>query len=118
MIKVIPEWLQEAIDFLNQKYPDDKDVRLTVLYGYSKVDAGEYDGFALYNTVSKSIFLADFSEIKESFDLNLQEAIETTLLNLFHEYRHHQQNIYGLELDEDDAEKFAEKTTFEFMTQR
>jgi hypothetical protein len=119
MIKVIPEWLQEAIDFLNQKFPEDRDVRMTVLYGYDSV-SGEKDrcGFAAYNTDTESIHLADFTEIKKTYDLYFDEAIETTLMNLFHEYRHHQQNIYNLDMDEEDAEKFAEQMKNKFMIWR
>lgn len=119
MIKVIPEWLQEAIDFINQEFPEDRDVRMTVLYGYDSVGVRGEDecGFAVYNTDSESIYLADFTEIRKTYDLYFNEAIEATLMNLFHEYRHHQQNIYHLDMDEEDAERFAEQMKFKFMTE-
>ena len=119
MIRTLPGWLQNAIDFIGREFSDDKDVTLTVLYGYSCVNSGEPDddrrGFALYNTESESIYLADFNEIKNAFGLSVRDTIETTLMNLFHEYRHHQQNIYGLEIDEDDAERFAEEMKNKFL---
>lgn len=122
MVRTFPEWLQDAIDFVNREFPDDKDVTLTVLYGYSCVNTGEPGddrcGFALYNTESESIYLADFSKIKNAFDLSARDAIETTIMNLFHEYRHHQQNIYGLEINEDDAERFAEEMKNRFREER
>ena len=109
MVRLIPDWLQEAINFLNREFPEDRDVRMTVLYGYDSVSV-EKDkwGVAAYNTDTESIFLADFTEIKKTYDLYLSEAVETTLMNLFHEYRHHQQNIYNLNIDEEDADSSEE----------
>lgn len=120
MIRVIPDWLQEAIDFINQEFPNERDVRITILYGYDSVGVrGENEyGFAIYNTDTESIYLADFNKIKNKFDLSIQDSIESTLMNLFHEYRHHQQNIYHLDMDEEDAERFAEQMNLKFINQR
>lgn len=118
MIRVIPEWLQEAIDFINKEFPEDKDVRLTVLYGYDSVGEEDKYGFAAYNTDTESIYLADFTEIRKTYDLYLDETIDNTVMNLLHEYRHHQQNIYGLDMDEEDAERFAEQMSEKFMVWR
>lgn len=120
MIRIIPEWLQEAIDFINQEFPEDKDVTVTVLYGYDCIGVSNGDelGFAVYHTDTHCIYLADPSEIRNTYDLNLQEAIEATFINLFHEYRHHQQNIYNLDMSEEDADNFAEQMKFKFMYER
>lgn len=117
MIRIIPEWLQEAIDFLNQEFPEDKDVTITILYGYEGVSYGENkQGWASYDADKKSIYMNDFTKLKEKYNLYLNEAIDFTLMCLFHEYRHHQQNIYRLDMSEEDAERFAEQMKIKFMT--
>ena len=115
MIRVIPEWLQEAIDFINQEFPNDEDVRITIMYGWERFpwDDG-IESWAFYDADIKAIFLADFSEIKEKNNLYTAEAIDLSIEYLFHEYRHHQQNIYHLDMSEDDAENFATETTSKF----
>lgn len=115
MIRVIPEWLQEAIDFINQEFPNDEDVRITIMYGWERFpwDDGT-EAWAFYDTVTKAIFLADFSEIKEKNNLYTSEAIDYSIASLFHEYRHHQQNIYNLDMSEEDAENFAMQTSDKF----
>ena len=118
MINVIPDWLQDAIDFLNQEFAEDEDVNVSILYGFDSVSMDEYGcGFAAYNTETKSIFLADYNEIKNSFkELSWIDVKDTTITNLFHEYRHHQQNTYGWDLSEDDAEHFANHMYAEFIS--
>lgn len=126
MINVIPDWLQDAIDFLNQEFKEDEDVNVTILYGFDCVGTDEgIGGFAVYNTEAKTIMLADYNELKRVFDglshtdvgeLSWQDVKDTTIMNLFHEYRHHQQNTYGWEISEDDAEHFAEHLYKEFVS--
>lgn len=110
MIHTIPSWLQKAVTWLNQKYPNEEDVNLTILYGYDSVcdpkEAGT--GFAIYNILDKNIYIADPKEIQKSCDISEEDAKITTIESLFHEYRHHQQNLQGLPFDEEDAEQFAE----------
>lgn len=111
MIQTIPNWLQEAITWINQKYPEEENVNLTILYGYDSVicdEKGEQGGFAAYNTEAKSIYLADPKVMQESYNLSEEDERTATIGDLFHEYRHHQQNIQGLPFDEEDAEAFAE----------
>lgn len=109
MIKIIPPWLQEAVNWLNQKYPEEEDVNMTILYGYDTVCAPEEagTGFAVYNALDKNIYLADPKEIQESCGISEEDAKITSIENLFHEYRHHQQNIRKLPFNEEDAEEFA-----------
>lgn len=118
MISMIPDWLQDAIDFLNQEFPEDQDVSVSILYGFDSVSADEDNcGFAVYNPETKAIFLADYNELKYSLkELSLTDIKGVTITNLFHEYRHHQQNTYGWDLSEDDAEHFAEHMYKEFVS--
>lgn len=113
MIRVIPNWLQDAIDLLNDWFGYNEDVNLTILWGYDSICMDdERGGFAAYNTESKSIYIADPDEIQKSCDLTEQDVIETTIMNLFHEYFHHQENIHQWASNEDQAEGFA-KTMME-----
>ena len=117
MVNIIPNWLQDAIDFLNKGFSKDEDVNVTILYGYDCVSEDENNGgFAVYNTETKTIMLADYNELKNLFDeLSWTDVKATTIINLFHEYRHHQQNIYGWDFSEEDAEDFAEHMYEEFV---
>ena len=118
MINVIPDWLQDAIDFLNESFQYDEDVNVTILYGFDCVGTDENNcGFAVYNTETKTIMIADYNEVKNSLkELSWEDVKNTTIMNLFHEYRHHQQNTYGWDLSEDDAEHFAEHMYKEFVS--
>jgi hypothetical protein len=109
MINIIPNWLTDAVHFLDDIFPYDEDVNMSILYGFDSVGTDKDNcGFAVYNTESKSIFLADYNELKKSFEeLSWDDIRYATIIDLFHEYRHHQQNIYGWDLSENDAEKFA-----------
>lgn len=114
MIKItteIPDWLHTVVDFLNEEFKEDEYVTVSILYGYDSICSSEDDcGFAVYNTETKHIYLADPYVIKETFeDITEEDMKETTIYNLLHEYRHHQQNIYKWDFDEDDAEYFAEQ---------
>lgn len=110
MINAIPNWLQNAINFLNKEFPEDEDVNLCLLYGYDCMLAA--DGIntsdAKYITSpNNTIYLADYKNLSEHYGgVNTSEDI--AILNLFHEYRHHQQYIYNDKFgDEEDAEEFA-----------
>lgn len=118
MVNVIPDWLQDAIDYLNQEFPLDDDVNVSILYGFDSVGIDEDNcGFAVYNTETKSIMLADYNELKNAInDLSWEDVKDITITNLFHEYRHHQQNAYGWNLGEDDAEHFAEHMYKRFVS--
>ena len=113
MIKLIPEWLEKPIQFLNNKFPDDEDVDVSILYGFDSIGNNEDFGYAAYNTDVKCIVLADPDKIAELLEYEYgvnggkEEARVTTIQNLFHEYHHHQQNIHKENLDEYDAERFA-----------
>lgn len=117
MINVIPDWLYDAIDFLNQEFPEDEDVNISILYGFDCVSTDENNyGFAVYNTETKTIMIADYNELKNALkELSWEDVRDVTINNLFHEYRHHQQNIYGWDLSEDDAEHFAKQMFAEFI---
>lgn len=117
MINVIPDWLQDAVDFLNKRFPKDKDVNVSILYGFDCVGTDEDNcGFAVYDTETKTIMLADYNELKNTFEeLSWADVKDTTITNLFHEYRHHQQSIYGWDFSEDDAEDFANYMHLKFM---
>lgn len=106
MIIAIYDWLQDAVDYINLVYPEDTFANLTILYGFDTIGIDEENcGFAAYNPETKTIMLADPNElIGDTF----ADKKCTAITNLFHEYRHHQQNIYGLDFDEEDAEQFAE----------
>ena len=120
MINIIPNWLQNAVNFINNKFPDEEDVNMSILYGYDCVDTDEnIGGFAVYNTVTKTIMLADYKELKKILtdvgELSWEDVKNATIMSLFHEYRHHQQSIYGQNLSEEDAESFAEQMYEEFI---
>lgn len=118
MINVIPFWLQDAIDFLNNIFAEDEDVNVSILYGFDCVSTDENNyGFAVYNTETKTIMLADYNEISNLFEeMSWNDVVATTITNLFHEYRHHQQNTYGWDFDEEDAEVFANHMYKEFVS--
>ena len=109
VIEVIPEWLKGAVDWLNKRFPENEHVTMTVLYGYDCVSAGKDVGFAAYDADEKNIMLADPEKIYRENPISEQEMRNTTITSLFHEYRHHQQNIKNLHFDEEDAEVFAER---------
>lgn len=119
MISVIPDWLQDAIDYLNQEFPEDEDVNVSILYGFDSVGIDEDNcGFAVYNTETKSIMIADYNELKNSFEeLSWTDVKYITIIGLFHEYRHHQQNVYNWDFDEEDAEIFANHMYKEYLSQ-
>ena len=119
MIRVIPDWLQDAVDFLNREFPEDTDVNVSILYGFDSVGIDENNcGFAVYNTETNSIMIADYNELKNSInDLSWEDVKDTTITNLFHEYRHHQQNTYNWDFDEEDAEVFANHMYKEYLSQ-
>ena len=109
MISTIPNWLQIAVDFLNKEFPEDNDVNLCVVYGLDEFLAtdGVHYSDARYNAKTETIYLADYKKLSEHYGgANTNEDI--AILNLFHEYRHHQQYIYNYKFgDEKDAEEFA-----------
>lgn len=109
MINAIPNWLQNAINFLNQEFPNDKDVNLCILYGHDYMIAsdGKHHSDGKYKPLANTIYLADYKNLSEHYGgVNTSEDI--AILNLFHEYRHHQQYIYNDRFgDEEDAEEFA-----------
>lgn len=109
MINTIPNWLQNAINFINQKFPNDKDANLCLLYGldYMIASDGVNHSDGKYNALTNTIYLADFKNLSEHYGgVNTSEDI--AILNLFHEYRHHQQYMYGYRFgDDEDAETFA-----------
>ena len=117
MINVIPNWIQDAIDFINQEFPEDEDVNVSILYGFDCVGIDEDNcGFAAYNVEAKAMMIADYNEIKKSLrELSCSDIKRETIINLFHEYRHHQQNIYGWDFSEEDAEDFANHMYKDFI---
>ena len=119
MIKTIPNWLQDAVDFLNKKFPEDSDVSMFILYGFGSVGIDDDNcGFAAYNTETNSILIADHNVIREAIsELTWDDVKDTVITNLFHEYRHHQQNMFNLDFDEEDAEKFANNMYKEYLLQ-
>lgn len=120
MIHIIPEWLQEVVAWLNKKFPNDEDVSLTVLYGYDSVCVKPEGktGFAVYDTKTKSVYLADPEAIERNQNLTGEESRITTIHSLLHEYRHHQQNIGGLPFGEKEAEDFARAMYKEYEAER
>lgn len=115
MIQTIPYWLQNAIDFLNIEFQVDEDVNVSILYGFDSVCVDEDNcGFAAYNNETKSIFLADPAMLIDICETE-EDVRQTTIMNLFHEYRHHQQCIDDLDLSEDDAEDFAKQMYEEYI---
>lgn len=120
MIHIIPEWLQEAVAWLNKEFKEDEDVNMTILYGYDSVQVKHEDktGFALYNTETKSIYLPDPEALQKFQGLSEEESRITTIQNLLHEYRHHQQNIGGLPFGEKEAEDFARAMHKEYEAER
>ena len=117
MINVIPNWLQDAVNFLNDKFPEDKNVNMSILYGFDSVGIDDNNcGFAVYNTETNSIMIADYNVIKDTIsEFTWDDIKEITITNLFHEYRHHQQNMYHIDFNEEDAEDFAIHMYKEFL---
>lgn len=110
MVIATPDWLQNAIDFLNKEFPNDEEVYVCLLYGCGAMPSkdGKDIADAKYLPYNGIIYLVDYEGLIEIHGYNGENAPEDiTIVNLFHEYGHHRQYISGRDFDEDDAENFA-----------
>ena len=116
MINVIPKYLEDAVKWLERKFPDDPEVNLSILYGFDSVSAGEDAGAAVYNTDSRTIFLADPEEERKACDLSVEDMQMASIMNQLDEYCKDQQNVYGKPFSEEEAEMFALECYQRFIT--
>ena len=114
MIIFADKYILDFCSWLQDWAPTD-DVKISILHGFDSISSESGEGFAAYNPVTKSILCADPCVMKDSLDLSVQDAIDTTLTNIAHEYRHHMQFVNQTNpvlIDEqkleDDAEDFAQ----------
>lgn len=114
MIVIMPRPILMACEWLNERYPHKERVGLIYLHGYDYIESQEGEGPAAYNPETKAICMADISEIAESCGLSEDEARQTALENLFHEFAHFIQDIEGKPFDEDEAEEFASNAYKEY----
>lgn len=95
---------QDFIDFLNKRYPTDKQVIVTIIPQYTSIAAP--DGtmcFAAYDPKHQIIYVAGANPD----DIPAEHFEEFVCTNLAHEYCHHLQWADGKSFDEKQAEDFA-----------
>lgn len=116
---------QYILDFCAwlQDWAPAEDVKISILHGFDAVASENGDGFAAYNPDTKTILCADPCAMRESLALSVQDAVDTALTNIAHEYRHHIQFVNytspmlidGQKLEED-AEDFAQQALTAYRT--
>lgn len=124
MIVVIPDYVDSFISFINNKHLVSEPVYLTILYGYDSIGAEDGEsGFGAYNPQTKSIMIADPNVLKSSFGLSDEDAVDTTISNIAHEYFHHIQfckneantcDVTNHCCNENDAELFSDTIVKEY----
>ena len=107
MIQIVPEFLKDVIHWINDMYPDNPFVNLSVLWGYDSIGNEKESGWAAYNPETMSIFISDPYTMAKTLEMPVLDVEDTVIMNLLHEYRHHQQFIHNQIFDEEDAELFA-----------
>ena len=102
MIKLVNDVVNETIEFLNNRYPSDKDVYISIVRGCSMImdntiKAGE-TGFGTYVKDTKTIYIAG----------NMPDQSEEMIIRTIgHEYGHFLQDIDDTGFDEEQAEQFG-----------
>ena len=118
MIKPLPDWIEEVVNWLNNKFPDDEDVKLTMLYSFDTVELsdGIGTGWSVYKPQDQIIFLADSEEISKNISSYYDKPFQVDYIEcLFHEYKHHQQNIQNKPFNENEAERFTIEMRKQFL---
>ena len=117
MIKLAENRLINFIEFLNDNWPTEEDVYLSVLHTYDSVEAGGERAWAVYAVPEGEskpvIYIA--GEVPEDVQKEYigTEPKDIILEDLAHEYCHHIQYCEGRMPDEEDDETAeAEATVF------
>lgn len=122
MIHILPEWLREAVAWINQRYPDDEDVNLVIVHGYDVIEFEDGQGvkaeITAYDTKTKTIYMVDSRTIQKKFGLSEKAARAEIVRTLLREYRHHQRAGEYLPINEREAEVFAEIMYKEYEKER
>lgn len=127
MLTILPKREMDFIQFLNDNYPCEDEIRLTILQGYDAVTDDETGGkgFAVFLPQENIIMLpTDIPEdiLSDIIDEDDMEFVKDfTIHNLAHEYAHALQ-FNGVrhcteEELEDDADAFANEAVEKFNAQ-
>lgn len=106
MIKFVDDKIQEFINFLNEKYNLEDDVKLCIMPQCLRIDI---EDFGFYEEESNLIVIP-YNEMwaeRDDSDLQLMAIIA-------HEYKHFMNEKLGIEQDEEECDNFAYKTIEEF----
>lgn len=102
----IDQELQSFIDFLNHRYPTERDAVIVVLPGYDSVEVpGGGSGWACYDPQTCVLWIP--GEMPKIEELTPDECQRIHYEHIAHEFIHHVQNCEGREFDEDEAETRA-----------
>lgn len=122
MIHILPEWLQRAVDWINQRYPDDEDVNLVIVHGYDTIefeDGQEVKAeIAVHDAKTKTIYMVDSRTIQRNFGLSEEAARAEIIRLLLREYWHHRRANEYLPVNEREAEDFARVMYKEYKKER
>lgn len=113
--------VQSFIEFLNERYPTDKDAVVVVLPGYDSVmDPTQTDengepavGWACYDPQACVLWIPGVAPQIEG--LAEEEIRRIRFEHIAHEFVHHLQNCGGREFNEDEAEQLAQKIVDEWL---
>ena len=115
MLRVLDKRMEEFIQFLNNKYPCNADIRILPLHGYDAVtsDTSGAEGFAVFLPEENIIMLPMEVPQKILEENDGDFTRDFVIRNLAHEYAHALQFNGDREVDEDlleeDADTFAER---------
>lgn len=137
MIKLATEPYQSFIDYLNNQSFTAEPCEIVILPEHitvgPSIDDGEPLGFAMYSTITKTIYVCanveefikigndkDSQNYQDQFGGNVtkEEVIMNIYKSIAHEYKHHLQNVVNkcdCYYDEDEAEEFAVGIVNEFL---
>lgn len=97
MIKISNEVINSTIEYLNENYNVDEEVFIKIAEGYDVIEAPNGErGFGVYDPETRTIYVP--TEMED------EELIRT----IAHEYRHFMQYNGNDDIDEVDAEEFAD----------
>lgn len=115
MLRVLDKRMEEFIQFLNNKYPCNADIRILPLHGYDSVtsDTSGAEGFAVF-LPEENIIMLPMEVPQKILEENDEDFTRDFVIrNLAHEYAHALQFNGDREVDEDlleeDADTFAER---------
>ena len=121
MLRVLDKRMEEFVQFLNNKYPCNADIRILPLHGYDSVtsDASGAEGFAVF-LPEENIIMLPMDVPQNILEENDEELTRDFVIhNLAHEYAHALQFNGDRKADEDkleeDADIFAERAVREFV---